>query len=201
MALTAADLYSVVFSDLQQWKWLNIVTNAPALTYVVSTLSLTQAWFVILLSHTTKRTPNDASFFSLFFPIPPTTRNYNGGFCESYSEKQAGVNQKLRSRHIRNKTLLQENMCFKCLVYFSLITFSAALTYMLSETEREREIITIGSPEFHSSNHLSLRENITFSTRRSAARPHFLLCLSFLWCHKGIHQTDKFNPASDGMWF
>lgn len=43
MALTAVDLYIVVLSDLQQWKWLNIVTNAPALTYAVSTLSLTQA--------------------------------------------------------------------------------------------------------------------------------------------------------------
>lgn len=42
MMLTAADLY-IVDSDLQQWKWLNMVTNAPALTYAVSTLSLTQA--------------------------------------------------------------------------------------------------------------------------------------------------------------
>lgn len=139
MALTAADLYIVVLSDLQQWKWLNMVTNAPALTYAVSTLSLTQAWFVILLSHTTKRTLNDASFFSLFSPLPLTTRNYNGGFCESYSEKQAGVNQKLRSRHIRNKTLSQDNMCFKCLVYFSFIIFSAALIHMLTERHRERE--------------------------------------------------------------
>lgn len=40
-ALTAVDLYIVLLSDLQ--LWLNMVPNAQALTYTVSTPSLTQA--------------------------------------------------------------------------------------------------------------------------------------------------------------